>query len=1085
MNLIQSPCGRRVVSGTCQLRSWTHDAGFFTGASLLRFLSAAVLGSSLLIPCAVAQSVATRGTIIGRVQNAGTGTYLNNARVSVRGTGREALTNAAGEFRLTDVPAGEVVLDVFYTGMARMEVPVIVEGGRVIERDIQLVRVGQEVRTDDEGVVMLDALVIASEREYNASAIAINEQRFAANRKDVVSTDAFGEINQGNIGEFVKFLPGISLDVKDGNTPSGIMVRGFDPNYTNVTLDGGQLASTIIANTQTSSRQFVLDGANINNLARIEVVKLPTPDMSANLLGGAVNFISRSAFERSRMEGRLSVYVSANEKALDFEKTRGPLNEETFKILPSFDFQFVHPVSKRFGYVVTAAQSSQFYQQNRTVLGARFTSAGATMDNPYTTNMNTNFAPNRSDRTSGGVAFDFKPWDAHVFTLRFNATASKQQTASRGINYNIGGSQPASWTRTDVYGGATGGSVGMSNSFQERHSLTRAVNGSWTFTGDDWRVEAAASYSNSNNRTRDGDKGFFRTVSVRLPNVARVNLLGINHDNARFATAEVFDADGNRIDELSLANYYLTTAGTERLNATDNVKEGRLNIRRTIDVLGMPIEFKAGGSYNDLMRDLRYTPVNYTYVGPDGIANNEDNEMSAFVDEAFAGVSPGFGRPGPQWPDSFKIRQSFLNNPSHWTQTTSQAGDVPRNVAIRSPWLHETITAGYLMADMKMLRNKLRLVGGVRYELTETEGQGYRQDADAVLVKDADGRVLDTDPVRPGVQGQIRPELLPSGSAAYNSELYQTRGYYASRDYHYYHPSVHATYHLLDNLLVRAAFAKTIGRPNLSDIVPNLFVGENLSFGDPNSSSGNIPGFITGANTNLRPWRAKNYDYSIEYYLPKNGLLMFNYYKKDIRDFFSSITRIADQALLDELGLGEEALGYQYTQRINISDARIEGWEFRADLPLANFSEYPPISFLGRWADHLTLMYNMTHLQLSGSRVSASDWSRFIPRSRNIGLSFRFPKVTGNVLLNWRGRMLRDTANQFPGANEYIRSRYQLDGNVEYHVSPRFSVFFAVRNLLNAPSEWEVSGPGVPAWSTLTNYEDYGPQYSLGVRGTY
>ena len=63
------------------------------------------------------------------------------------------------------------------------------------------------------------------------------------------------------------------------------------------------------------------------------------------------------------------------------------------------------------------------------------------------------------------------------------------------------------------------------------------------------------------------------------------------------------------------------------------------------------------------------------------------------------GTSPGYGRPGPQWPDSFAIFDSWKNNARAWTQTPTQAGDTMRNKAMRSPWLHETITAGYAMAD--------------------------------------------------------------------------------------------------------------------------------------------------------------------------------------------------------------------------------------------------------------------------------------------------------------------------------------------------------------------------------------------------
>lgn len=1042
-------------------------------------LAVIAVGPALLTPRVHAQ--AAMGGIEGRVQSAATGNYLSNARVRVAGTTREVFTNSFGEYRLPDLPAGPATLEVVFTGMAPQVVAITVPAGSAVQKDILM----GEAATTRGGALVMNQFVVQSQRETDATAIAMNEQRFAANRKDVVSTDAFGEINQGNIGEFVKFLPGISLDVKDGNTPSGIMIRGFDPNYTNVTVDGGQLASTIIANTQTSSRQFVLDGANINNVARIEVTKLPTPDMSANLLGGAVNFVSRSAFERPRRELRVSTYLSANAKALDFEQTPGPFIEPTYKVLPSFDLQFVDPVSKKFGYVVTAQHSSQFYLQNRTVLGARFTSAGATVANPYTTNVNTNFAHNRSDRTSGAVTLDFKPWLRNILTLKLQANASRQQSGSRSLNYNVGGTAPTRFDPNNVFGGATGGSAGLSTSFQSRHALTRAINGGWTFTGRDWTVETAASWSHSNNRTRDTAKGFFNSVSVSLPNVARVNLENIRHDEARFGAASVFNAAGARIDELRLANYNLTQVGSMPLNAFDIVKEARLNITRALSVAGAPVAVKFGGSVNDLARDLDYTAINYSYVGPDGVAASGDEGMANFVSTADRGVSPGFGRPAPEWPDTFKVFDLWKNNPRAFQYLPAQAGDTVRNSAIRSPWLHETITSGYVMADTKLLRNRLRLVGGVRYELTKDEGRGFKQDADAVLVKDAQGNVLDANPAAPGLQTTVRPELLPVNSGAYNAVLYTQRGYYNARDYHYYHPSAHATFNVLDNLLLRAAFAKTIGRPNLSDIVPNLFVGENVNFGVPGNTSASVPGFITGANVSLRPWRAKNYDYSLEYYLPRNGLLMFNWYRKDIRDFFSNLNVIADAAVLAELGLSNDALGYQYTRRVNVADARITGWEARADLPLANFTSAGPLSGIGEWPRHFTLTANFTHLDLSGSRITSADWRRYIPRGRNLGMRFSFTKISGNLLLNWRGRMLRDTANQFPGANEYIRARYQLDGNVEYQLTRRFSVFFAGRNLTNEPTQWEVSGPGVPRWSTLTNYEDYGAQYSLGVRGTW
>ncbi|HWL17364.1 MAG TPA: carboxypeptidase regulatory-like domain-containing protein [Opitutus sp.] len=213
-------------------------------------LSAALILVLVALPAGIAQTAAT-GTVEGRVQNATNGLYVERARIRVAGTSRQTFTNAAGEYRL-GVPAGDVTLEVFFTGLAQRQVRVAVAAGEVVRQDLALSRTESSA---SDSVVELDPYVVAANREYNAAAIAINEQRFSANKKDVVSTDAFGEISQGNIGEFVKHIPGISFELKDGNNLSGIMVRGFNSNYTNVTFNGAQLASAALSNTQNHTRQ--------------------------------------------------------------------------------------------------------------------------------------------------------------------------------------------------------------------------------------------------------------------------------------------------------------------------------------------------------------------------------------------------------------------------------------------------------------------------------------------------------------------------------------------------------------------------------------------------------------------------------------------------------------------------------------------------------------------------------------------------------------------------------------------------------------------------------------------------------------
>lgn len=72
----------------------------------------AICGWLFLIHAALwAQSIGT-GVIEGRILNTSSGTYLNNARISVKGTGIETTSNESGEYRISNLPSGDVVLSV-------------------------------------------------------------------------------------------------------------------------------------------------------------------------------------------------------------------------------------------------------------------------------------------------------------------------------------------------------------------------------------------------------------------------------------------------------------------------------------------------------------------------------------------------------------------------------------------------------------------------------------------------------------------------------------------------------------------------------------------------------------------------------------------------------------------------------------------------------------------------------------------------------------------------------------------------------------------------------------------------------------
>jgi outer membrane receptor protein involved in Fe transport len=89
------------------------------------------------------------------------------------------------------------------------------------------------------------------------------------------------------------------------------------------------------------------------------------------------------------------------------------------------------------------------------------------------------------------------------------------------------------------------------------------------------------------------------------------------------------------------------------------------------------------------------------------------------------------------------------------------------------------------------------------------------------------------------------------------------------------------------------------------------------------------------------------------------------------------------------------------------------------------------------------------------------------------------------VKWNYRGKQLREEKDDYPGAGEYIRSRDQIDANVEYQLTDRLAIFIAGRNITNETNEWEVSGPVAPSWSWMHSHTQFGAQYSLGIKGTF
>ena len=1010
---------------------------------------------STLLLASLAAQTAGSGTIEGRVLNATNGSYLGNARVVVEGTSLQTFTDAAGRYRLDGVPAGTARVKIFYTGLPEQSVSISVSAGQSATRDVNLGGATDAAAGGE--VLRLNAFTVAAQREMDAAAIAINEQRFAGGIKNVVNTDAFGDIAEGNIGDFVKFLPGVTIDYVSPDART-ISVRGVAANYTPITIDGNPMAS---ANSSSAGRTQELEQVSLNNASRIEVSKSRTPDVSANALGGSVNLVPRSAFERSKPSLNYRAFVSANGDEKELGKTRGPTNEASRKVKPGFDLTYTAPVTKNFGYTLTLLESNIFYPQHRDQVNwgpSTGAQVGSSPEHPVLRSFQIQDGPKNNQRESVGTTLDWRFTPTDVLSANFQWAFYNASFSNRPVTYTLGNVAPVSFDAangTFFHGGLGAGSVNMATSFRHKYGYTYQPQVSWRHTGPIWRLDAGLSFSHATNHYHDYQDQHFENAQFNLrgnPTANAINAATVNFDDldkGSYLVPRVTVLNNTGATSINLAdpaNYNVGTASTNPADSVDVFRTARFNARRDLNV-SFPLAVKAGIQVTEQVRDIRKdNPGAMTFVGPDHAANTADDRVSLYdlTDPQYSNSAFLHGTPQVPVPDAYRFWKLYKEHPDYFTAPSGAT--LIQNMSTNNLWFKERISAAYLMGDGRLLNNRLRIVTGVRFEKTQDEAQGPTNNPNA-----AKGI---TDPVA-------------AAAARYGIRAART-----TRTYEGYYPSLDLSYNIAPDLIARAATTRSIGRPDMGNIIPSIAV--------PDTSA--TSGTITVNNVGLDPTQTNAYDISLEYYFSKTGVFSVGAFRKDFSNFIGSQSVPATLDVLNALSVPDAQLyangNFTVATKFNIGDARLTGIEF-------NYSQVISAGFLPAWANnHFTVYANGQQMHLMGSTLA--DFSNFISSSGSWGVKYGQPKFSAQANFNYRGRQRAGAQTFAPGGYEYFKPRIYTDVNFEYRYSQRFGVFINARNLTNVAQDIQRYAPVVtPSWSRTYRREEFGVQYTLGVKGTF
>lgn len=1020
---------------------------------LLLFCSIIFLAASSAVAAKTAD-----GTIEGRVFSAKSGRYLNNAVITLTELNIKATTDEYGYFRVGNVPEGAVKLKAYYTGLPPEERLVRVVADKRAQLDITL---GGDAADGPNAPVVMDPFLIVAAGDINATAVAIHEQRVASSIKTVAAVDSFADISDGNAGQLLKLLPGVTMDY-EGVQANAVSVGGVPSSSTPVMIDGNRLAS---ANPPTS-RTTEVTQVSINSLSRVEVSRSPTPDSPADAIGGTVNMISKSAFERSRPSYLVKAYAAFRDKTL---------TDKTFHLRPSFELNAIVPLNKHVGFAVTAASTADETMQyisfptwvpNVQPASASFPATPPTL--PYLATWQYSNAPKTVGRDSLSLTFDWRVGDYDVLTVgaMYSYYYENLFGMPRGaIMFNPG--------RVASFGpNFTEGAPGAG--FVQRVEQARAFTGTtympslrWRHTGPVWKMEASGSYSYASRRNRDVGVGvgfialneYMRNVTIRFDH---------NYSHER-PTITVRNASGQIVDFTKIDNF-LIESGTliehRGADTFDYVRSARAFAQRDFE-LRIPISVKLGLDSRSQTRERLVGQRGFTFIGADGVAGTADDRASQWSDPAYPLKWESFGMPSMEGLSQKSIAATYKAHPEYFSQTEAQAVTLYRNMVTGSQRITEEVHAMYLRFDvLKLLNQRLSVTGGVRYELTRDNGVGGLINPSLIYQRDSNGNIVRNAAGQPVV-------IAPLATLAGTKLAYVERGAKTNKSYGDIYPSINASYNFRPDLIGRLSYAKSIARPNFSTILPSL----NLP--DETSTSRTI----TLTNPELKPWSANSYGVSLEYYFnePSSGLLAARAFRRDIVDFWGTSVAPASDELLAVYGIDAQTYGaskgYVISSQSNAGNARVSGIEF----------DYrQTLGFLPNWASGVTVFANMTLQHLEGPTIA--DFVGFVQKTTNLGFTYNRSRFTLRVSANLRGRERRERftgAGVEDGTYTYRAPFNTIDVSTEFRLNRRFTLFGTIRNLFNAPLDWERYGASTPGYARMYQSWDFRPLFSLGIKGGF
>ncbi|MBT2188319.1 TonB-dependent receptor [Sphingobium nicotianae] len=895
---------------------------------------------------------------------------------------------------------------------------------------------------DDGGTPSGDEIVVTGFREGLATAREV--ARKADNLVDVLSADDVGKLPDTNIAEALRRLDSVYL-IRDQGEGRYVSIRGVDPILNNVTMNGQTIA---VSDTDgESGRAAPLDVLSSSALSRVEIHKVTLPYMDGQSIGGTINIVTPSGFDYKNTYLNLSAEAGYNDFGKDNRIWSGNLAfgtkfgaNDQFAIFVSGEYWFKQYTSQSYttsSPVTSPAYGAKYYFPTSVVMAQSI---------------------GQKERYGGSANFEYRPdedtraWVRYFFT-QYNDDRTRPQITLRGLQ---GRAVAAPAVRRPIVNPTSATEFGYAgyraqmetrSEVQQRPVQQLVIGGEHRF-GERWTLTGDLNYTTA--KEINPYQRYFEAITDTqgaLPTEAPAITFVL--DNRGLAHPTGFNtalSNGLTYTDPAFNTIYRLRGVTSYVR--EKTYTGNADLKWDGNLGDRDLELRTGFKFILRDKSVDDTDYRYQFTGPKTTLAGFPGLYARFEEGRGESYVP-VGGLNLLAPSRDGYEAFFAAHPDYFTYDAVGAAS---NSIENDYHLKENIYAGYLMGDLHITPS-FSLIAGARVEKTDSDisAQGFVASVTS----------------NPGI---------PAGRSRLKEVPFKTSDIIDLSQSHSYTnvlPAVVARWELAKNWLLRGSVTTNIGRPDYTDLAPISTIVVSESY-DAANNVVSLDGSVEIGNPNLEPYKALNFDASLDYYFPdrSGSVTIGGFYKRVDNAVYSIVNDYRDHVF--------EGVKYDSFVEETVANAGpgyIRGIELSLQKDLVELPA--PFNGLGIYAN-AAFIESDVEIDIPGRANKHVPFFNQADRIYNVQLYYERGGFSARVAYSFQGDATGSSFGANPDLDNYRSPRKTVDAQVSYTFNG-FRLSLTGSNLNNQAALNYRNHDRF----FVSSYETYGREFRLGISKTW